>query len=65
VQLAAGIGEHGEAVEFGFGSVFGHIERAFGRPFPLRGGLDGGGLVEFLHDVVLPMFSDRLESCGL
>ena len=50
VQLAAGIGEHGEAVEFGFGSVFGHIERAFGRPFPLRGGLDGGGLVEFLHD---------------
>ena len=50
VQLAAGIGEHGEAVKFGFGSVFGHIERAFGRPFPLRGGLDGGGLVEFLHD---------------
>ena len=50
VQLAAGIGKHGEAVEFGFGSVFGHIERAFGRPFLLRGGLNGGGLVEFLHD---------------
>jgi hypothetical protein len=55
VQLAAGIGEHGEAVEFGFATVFFNVENAVCRPFFAGGGLGEGGLVVFLHDEVLPM----------
>ena len=49
VQLAAGVGEHGEAVVFGFRSVFGDVENTLVVPFFLRRRLDGGGLVMFLH----------------
>ena len=49
VQLAAGVGEHGEAVEFGFAGVFGYVKRALRCPFLLGGGLDERGLIVFLH----------------
>ena len=55
VQLAAGIGKHGEAVEFGFATVFLNVENAVCRPFFAGSGLGKRGLVVFLHDEVLPM----------
>ena len=60
VQLAAGVGEHGEAVVFGFGSVFGDVENTGVVPFFLRRRFDGGGLILFLHDVSL--YTKALEN---
>jgi hypothetical protein len=49
VQLAAGIREHRQAIEFLFAIVFGSFERLLVFPLLLRGLFEGGWVVLLFH----------------
>ena len=53
MQLAAGIGKHGQAIIFGFACVFRYVKQTGVLPFFLGGRLNGRGLVVFLHGLAL------------